>query len=31
MDTSMQRLLKMKKFIFCINAYTPILKQSNQD
>ena len=31
MDTSIQRLLKMKKFIFWINAYNPIKKQSSQD
>ena len=30
-DTSIQRLLKMKKFIFKINACTPIDKQSIQD
>ena len=26
MDTSMQRLLKIKKYIFWINAHTPIAK-----
>ena len=31
MDASIQRLLKMKKFIFWINAHTPIKKQSSQD
>ena len=31
MDTSIQRLLKIKKFIFWINAHIPIEKQSNQD
>ena len=31
MDNSIQRLLKIKKFIFWINAHTPIEKQSNQD
>ena len=31
MDTSIQKLLKMKKFIFWINAHTPIKKQSSQD
>ena len=31
MDTSMQRLLKMKKFIFWINALTSTEKESNQD
>ena len=31
MDTSVQRLLKMKKFVFGMNTHTPIEKQSNQD
>ena len=31
MNTSIQRLLKMKKFIFWINAYPPVEKRSNQD
>ena len=31
MDTSIQRLLKIKKVIFWINAHIPIEKQSNQD
>ena len=30
MDTSMQRLLSMRKFIFWISAHTPIEKQTNQ-
>ena len=30
-DTSIQRLLKMKKYIFWVNAHTPIEKQSNED
>ena len=31
MDTSIQRLLSLRKFIFWINAHTPIEKQTNQD
>ena len=31
MNTSIQRLLKMKKLIFWINAHTPIESQSKQD
>ena len=31
MNTSIQRLPKMKKFIFWINAYPPVEKRSNQD
>ena len=31
MDTSIKRLLKMKKIIFLINTFTPIDKQSTQD
>ena len=31
MDTSIQKLSKMKKYIFCITAHTPIEKQSNED
>ena len=30
MDTSIQKPLKMKKYIFCINAHTPIEKQPTQ-
>ena len=31
MDTSIQRLSKMKKNILCITAHTTIEKQSNKD
>ena len=31
MDASIQRLLSMRKFIFWINAHTPIEKQTKQD
>ena len=31
MDSGIQRLLKMKKYIFWINSLTPIEKQSNED
>ena len=31
MDTSKQRLLKIRKFIFWISAHTPIEKQFNKD
>ena len=31
METSIQKLRKIKKYIFCISAHTPIEKQSNND
>ena len=31
MDPSMKRILKIKKYIYCINAHTPVEKQSKDD
>ena len=31
METSIQKLHKIKKYIFCITAHTPIEKQCNND
>ena len=31
MDTSIEKLLKTKRFLFWINAHTPVKKQSSQD
>ena len=31
MDTSIQKLSKVKKYIFCLTAHTPTGKQSNKD